>query len=181
MVAPERDTPGNHGEALEQADLQIHGQGKPRRILLVAAEAQVVDDHQHEPAGDQGRADDERIEQDAPDEIAQKDADDRRRQERDDHADREAPRVGIAGHRDGDPPQAREIDRQDGEDRPELDQDGEGLVGLAVEPEEMLQQEEVPGRGHRQELGAALQHAKQRGLKQLDRIHRPRLALPRRS
>ena len=88
-----------------------------------------VDDEQDEAAGDQRHADDPGIEQHVLDEAVQGRADHGRRQEGDEHADDEAARVGIVGQRLGDRPQAVEIDRQDGEDRAELDQDLEGLAG----------------------------------------------------
>ena len=64
---------------------------------------------------------------------------------------------GSLGTADRDLPQPREIDREERQDRAELDQDGEGLVGLAFEAEEVLQEQEMAGRGDRQELGAALE------------------------
>ena len=96
MVAPERDTPGIMARHWKRPIFRYIGRGNRVASFCVAAGAQVVDDHQHEPAGDQGRADDERVEQDVLDEAVQKDADHRRRQEGDEDAEDEAPRVGVA-------------------------------------------------------------------------------------
>ena len=51
----------------------------------------------------------------------------------------EAACARIVRHGDRDGPQLDEIDREHGQDRAELDQDLEGLVGLALEAKEMLQ------------------------------------------
>ena len=54
----------------------------------------------------------------------------------------------------------REIDRDDGEDRAELDQDREALPEIVVaEIEEAFRQQQMAGRGHRQEFGHALDNA----------------------
>src|SRR5215207_2617652 len=110
---------------------------------MVAPELQLVDDHQHEPAGDERAADEKRVEQHVLDEAAQEHPDHRRRQEGENDADDEAAGVRIARDRRRDLPQPREIDREQRQDRPELDQDGEGLVGLAFEAEEVLQEQEM--------------------------------------
>ena len=97
-------------------------------------------------------------------------ADHRRRQECDQHADDEAPRRRIAEHADRELPDAEKIDRQQRQDRAELDQHREGLAEIVVvEAEEALDQEEMPGRGHRQELGQALDDAEDEGLEKVER------------
>ena len=81
-------------------------------------------------------------------------ADDRRRQKRDQHAEDEAPRLRIGEEAERQPPQPREVDRQQREDRAELDQHRKGLAEILVgEAEEMLDQQQVPGRGYRDVFG----------------------------
>ena len=96
-------------------------------------------------------------------------ADDRGGQERDQHAEDEAARSGIARQRHRDRHSLREIDRQDGQDRAELDQHHEGLAeGVVVEAEEVLEQQQMAGRRDRQELGQPLDHAENDGLEEVE-------------
>ena len=96
-------------------------------------------------------------------------ADDRGGQERDQHADDEAARRRIGERAERDLPQPLEVDRQDRQDRAELDQHHEGLAEIVVaEAEEMLQQQQVPGRRHGEEFGEALDHAEHDGLDQIE-------------
>ena len=55
-------------------------------------------------------------------------------------------------------PQLARIDAEDGEDCAELDQHLEGLSGR-FEPEEMARQQDMPGRGNRNELRKPFQQA----------------------
>src|SRR5262249_17486227 len=95
-----------------------------------------------------------------------------RRQERDHHADDKTTRGWVGEHADGEPPQPNKIDRQQGEDRTELDKDREGIPELFARrdwAEELVDQEQVPGRRDRQELGQALDHAENDGLQEIKR------------
>jgi hypothetical protein len=77
-------------------------------------------------------------------------ADDRGRQERDQHTEDEATGRRIAEHAGGNLPNTEKINRQQREDSAELDQHGEGLAEVViVEAEKALDQEEVAGRGDR--------------------------------
>ena len=68
--------------------------------------------------------------------------------------------AGSLEHADRELPDTEKIDRQQRQDRAELDQHGEGLAEIVVvEAEELLDQEEMPGRGYRQEFGQALDDA----------------------
>ena len=103
------------------------------------------------------------------DEVVRERADHRRRQERDQHADDETARRRIAEHAEREPPQPDEIDRQQRQDRAELDQHREGLAEIVVvEAEEVLHQQQMAGRGDRQELGQALDHAEDEGLEKVE-------------
>ena len=92
------------------------------------------------------------------DEVVEQRAEDRRRDERDDHAEREAPRRGVARQvlEDGDDPSG--IDREQGEDRAELDQNLEGAAG-ALEAEQLAGEQEMGRRGYWQKLRYALDDA----------------------
>src|SRR5262249_42098254 len=111
-------------------------------------------------ADDQREADHPGIEQHLLDVFSGDQADDDRRQKRDQQADDEAAIVGIAEHADRDPPQFAEIDYDDRKDRAELNQDRKALPEIVVaEIEEAFREQEMPGRRHRQELGDALDNA----------------------
>ena len=87
-------------------------------------------------------------------------ADHGRGQERHQHADDEAPVVGIGEHAERDPPQFGEIDHDNRENRAELNQHGEALPEIALaEIEEAFRQQQMAGRGHRQEFRDALDDA----------------------
>jgi len=76
---------------------------------------------------------------------------------RDQHADDEALRLGVVEHAEEQLPQPPEIDRQQRQNGAELDQHREGLAEIVVvEAKEMADQQQVPGRGHRDELGQPL-------------------------
>src|SRR5262249_56042698 len=76
------------------------------------------------------------------------------------HAEDEPPSRRIAEHAGSNSPDAEEIDRQQRKDCAELDEDCEGLAEIrVVETEKALDQEQVSGRGHRQELGQSLDDA----------------------
>ena len=87
-------------------------------------------------------------------------ADDHGGQERHQHADDEAPVVGIGEHAERDPPQLGEIDHDDRENRAELNQHDETVPESALaEIEEALRQQQMAGRGNRQEFRDALDDA----------------------
>ena len=87
-------------------------------------------------------------------------ADHRRRQERQQDADDEAPRRRVGEKSDRQLPQPHEIDRQQREDRAELDQHREGLAEILVgEAEEALHQQQMAGGRDGNELGEALDDA----------------------
>ena len=68
-------------------------------------------------------------------------------------------------------PQPGEIDRQQREDRAELDQDRERLAEVVVvQAEEMLHQQQMAGRGDRQEFGEALDQAEHRRFDKIEII-----------
>ena len=62
-----------------------------------------------------------------------------------------------------------EIDRQDCQDGAELNQNHEGLAErLVIESEEALDQQQMPGRGHRQEFRQALDDAENECLEKIE-------------
>ena len=66
-------------------------------------------------------------------------------------------------------PQPAEIDRQQRQDGAELDQHREGLAeGVVAPAEEVLHQQQMAGRGHRQEFGQALDDAEDGRLDEIE-------------
>ena len=170
MVAPERDTPGIIARHWAEPDVQIgqqrelrsrrdsaglsfsrstHSSTAPPTISIV----QTIQTLNSTPLMNAVR---ER-------------ADDRGGQERDQHADDEAARRLLRERADRDRPQPLEIDRQDRQDRAELDQHHEGLAErVVVEAEEVLEQQQVAGRRNGEKFGQALDHAENDGLEQVE-------------
>ena len=76
----------------------------------------------------------------------------------------------IVEHADSELPQPHEIDRQQRQDGAELDQDREGLAEVLVaEAEELLQQQQMAGRGDRKELGQPFDDAEDDCLEEIER------------
>ena len=91
------------------------------------------------------------------------DADDHGRQEGEqDRQRRSGGPAGRSGSARGEREQPAGIDRQDRQDRAELDQHLEGLAGR-VEAEEMPGEQDVAGGGDGDELGQPLEHAEEGG------------------
>jgi hypothetical protein len=133
---------------------------------VLGVQRQSVDQQEHEAARDQRHADDPGVEKHILDEAMRESADDCRGQEGDEHADDEATRGRIVRQGFGDRPKPVEVHRQDRQNRSELNQDLEGLAGR-LEAEEMADEEQVAGRGHRQEFGQALDEAQEKRLDDL--------------
>jgi hypothetical protein len=71
---------------------------------------------------------------------------------------------------DSELPQPHGIDRQQGQDGAELDQNREALAEVLVaETQELLQQQKMAGRGDRQKLGQPLGHAEDGCLDDIER------------
>ena len=137
--------------------------------MVAGVEIHPINPQQNRTAHDQGETDDPDVEQHRFDDIVRERADDGRRQECDQHTDDETPSCRIAEHTCGNSPDTKKIDRQQREDRAELDEHREGLAEIViVESEKALHQEEVAGRGHRQELGQPLNHTEDEGLEQVE-------------
>ena len=108
--------------------------------VIARHERQPVDEEEDDAAEDQHDADQrQRFEQHAGDEVVEQDADDRRRQEGDEDAEDEAPGpAGRVGRSVREVPEPAGIDREEREDRAELDQHLEGLAGV-LEAEELAE------------------------------------------
>ena len=113
------------------------------------ARVPVFDREDHEGADDERRGHARRIEEVFLDEVLRGEADDGRRQERDEevrgeallHAVAREPRECLADTH-------AELPAH-GKDRTQLDHDVEDLALLVVQPEEVRDDDEVPGRGDR--------------------------------
>src|SRR5262249_60923745 len=111
-------------------------------------------------ADDQRETHDPGIEQHFLDVFAEDQADDHGRQERDQNADDEAAIVRIGEHAERDLPQLGEIDHNDRQDRPELNQDRKALPEIVfAEIEEAFSEQKVAGGRHRQEFRHTLDNA----------------------
>ncbi len=95
------------------------------------------------------------------DEIMRQRADHRRRQEGDQDAQHEAPRAGIRRQIDQNFQELCRVDRKDRQDRAELDQNLESLAGR-LKAEKVAGEQNVAGRGDRQEFCEPLQQAEQK-------------------
>ena len=141
-------------------------------IVIARLQRQPIDDQQDDPADQEGPADQRgRLPEVALDEIAQQHARHHGRQAGQDHRKGELPGIGLAGQRIADQQaQLGEIDGDDGQDRPELDQHDEGRrLGQA---EEMAGQQQVAGGADRQEFGKAFENSQhQRHKKTLIGVH----------
>ena len=170
MVAPERDTPGHHGEALRNADDEIHRQREPGGLVVARLEIEPIDPQQHRAARDQREAHDPGIEQHLLDESCRPVAPITA-------AGRKAISTPMMKRRAcgslnmpmNELPQPHRIDRQQGQDGAELNQDREALAEIVVaEAEKLLHEQEMPGRRDRYELGQSLDHAEDRRLDDIE-------------
>src|SRR5207248_1944365 len=94
------------------------------------------------------------------------------RKKRDQHAGDESKILGIAEHAERQPPQTREINRQQSKDRTELNQDGKGLAEvLVIKSKEVLDQKQMPGRTHGKIFGQAFDNAENRRFDQIEQKH----------
>ena len=151
---------GNHGQALREADPQIHHQRKFGGVVLVRMEIELIDPHQDRAADDQREAHHPRIEEKFLDVLAGDQADDNRGQESHQHADHEPPVVRVREHAERDLPQPGEVEHDDREYSAELNQHDKTVPECAVaKAEETLHQQHVAGRGNRQKFRDALDDA----------------------
>src|SRR5688572_2402672 len=89
-------------------------------------------------------------------------ADDRRRQKRQQNSKHEAARRRVGEHSGRNPPQSQEIDREQRENRAELDEDCEGIperLALRLESEQPSGEQQMTGGRNGDELGEALKDA----------------------
>ncbi len=135
---------GDHRDALRDADPQIHHQRIARGVVLMRLEIELIDPQEDRAADDQRETHHPRIEQELLDVFADSQADDHRRQERHQHADDKSPVVRIGEHAKRDARQLDEIQHDDCENRPELNQDHKALPeGALAKAEEALRQQHV--------------------------------------
>ncbi len=79
--------------------------------------------------------------------------------------------VGVGEHARRDPDQLGAVGPAHGEDGAELDDDLEHFARRPLEADQVDQQDQMPGRGHRNELGQPLDDAKEDGAEQSHEIH----------
>ena len=146
----------NDGYDLATADLERLGQGQlvafhPARLGRDAFDKQ-QDHAAHDPAGGNEGHGMDRIEQHPVDHLLQGQPHHHRRQQRQDQAQRETPRLRRAGKADQRPPEHLEIDRHHRQDGAQLDHHGEGFP-LVTQPQQPFGHQKMGGRGNGQEFG----------------------------
>ena len=134
--------------------------GDVRDAALLGPLGQSLDHEDGDAANDEGDRDHFRVPEQRLDMLQQDEAEDRRWQESDQDVADEPPRYGIApeqalDHR----PEGAPVKYHDREDRAELDDDVEGVPLRVVIAEQGARQDQMPGRGHGQEFGDALDDA----------------------
>ena len=109
-------------------------------------------EHDH-PAHHQRQGDGDRIEQPLVDQVGEQDAEDYRREERDQQVGGETLGLALARQVTDDLKDLSTKLPDDSEDRRQLDDDVERLGAFAAEADEVGDDDLVPGAGNRQELG----------------------------
>src|SRR5690606_20634487 len=137
---------GNHSKALEKADPEIDRKRKLGSLGIFWPDRPAVDPKQDEAADDQRDADQHRaFEQHFLDEAVRQRANYGSGQKGDQYAENESLRGAIGRKLDEHVPQSREIDRENRQDRAELDDHLEHLAGR-LEAHEMAGEKDVTGR-----------------------------------
>ncbi len=132
-------------------------------------EIELIDPQQHRAPRDQREAHHPGIEQHLLDQFVGRRPDHRRRQEGQQHADDETPGLRIVEHAGSEMPQPPRIDRQQSQDRAELNQNREAFAeSVVAEAEKLLHEQQMPGRRDRNELGQSLNHAEDRRLDDIE-------------
>jgi hypothetical protein len=132
--------------------------------------ATTLDDQDGDAAGDQRPGDDRGVAEHRLDLIVQGEADHGRGQEADGDVAQEAPALRLAAQQaEEDRPEGPPVEHDDGEDRAELDDDVEHRPLLRIVAEQLRGQDQVTGRGDRDELGDTLDDAEQDDRQ--DRVH----------
>ena len=162
MVAPERLTPGHHRQALDQADAERLAERDVGDALLVALGRGPLDRQDRDAAEQQRPGDDQRAAEHRLDPVDQDEADHRRGQEADDDVAEEAPGFGLPPDQaDQHRPEGPPVEHDHGEDRAQLDDDVEHRPARGVVAEQFAGEDQMAGRGDRDELGDALDDAEQ--------------------
>ena len=104
MVVPERETPGIIARHCASPMIRYIAERELRRVVMARLQVERIDPQQDRAADDQREADHPGVEQHVLDEAVPGRADDRRRQERDQHADDKTARGGIGEHAERDLP-----------------------------------------------------------------------------
>ncbi len=99
-------------------------------------------------------------------------ADDHRREEGEQDVADEAELLRLRKHARGGAQEAVEVDPADGADRAELDDHLEHLSGRSSKADQVTHEDQMAGRGNRQELGQALDDPEQQRSEQELQVHR---------
>lgn len=123
------------------------------------------------PAHHQRQGDGDRIEQPLVDQVGEQDAEDYRREERDQQVGGETLGLALARQVTDDLKDLSPKFPDDSEDRRQLDDDVERLGAFAAEADEVGDDDLVPGAGNRQELGQPLHDAQDERLESSPPLH----------
>ena len=160
MVAPERLTPGTIARHWTRPTPITVPSGSSATPTWPPGRDQLLDGDDGDAAENEGDRDDLGIAEQRLDLVDQEEAEDRRGQKGDEDIADEPPRHRVAlqhpfEHR----PEGAPVEDDDRQDRAQLDDDVERRPFLGVEAEQFGGENQVPGRGNRQELGDALDDA----------------------
>ncbi len=162
---------GDHRQALGTADLQGV---LPGHVVDVFGADHMLPalgpEHDH-PAHHQRQGDGDRIEQPLVDQVGEQDAEDYRREERDQQVGGETLGLALARQVTDDLKDLSPKFPDDSEDRRQLDDDVERLGAFAAEADEVGDDDLVPGAGNRQELGQPLHDAQDERLESSPPLH----------
>ena len=145
MVAPARDTPGDHRHHLAEADPE---RGPSRHLLdrAMARLRQVALDDQDRDAAQHQRGDhDPGVEQIGLDETVRQRADHHGRQEREQQIAHEAELLRVMAKAGRGTREAAEIFPAHRADRAQLDDDLEHLAGRSAKTDQVDSEDEMPG------------------------------------
>ena len=134
--------------------------------IAVQAAVTALDPQDHQTAGDEGQRHRHRVKQMRLDGLAKGQPEHHRRDEGDEHIEREAPRCGVGAQPHHRALQPLAVLPDHGEHGAGLDGDLEDLGGLAGEADERAGQDQVTGARDRQELGESLDDAHEGGFQQ---------------
>ena len=162
---------GDHGHGLAKADLQRGRRRDPLDPMVARIRMDALDQEDGKAAQDQRGHHHPGAEQHGLDEAVGKSSDHHRRDEAEENVAREADLVRVAQQSARDAKEAMAIGPADGEDRAELDHHLEHLAGRPAKADQVDHEDQMAGRGDRDELGQTLDDPEEKRPEQEFQIH----------